>query len=328
MITLDVNPQGMDDDYLKCLNFCFGNWGDRRKYDWYFRRKTSYPEADLMVLTKDNKLAAGSAVTYGRVAFPNGSEVTVGIMTGAWTLPGFRNQGHFAHIIEESLRLTALKGAALLLGFAVDDRSSFRQLVRAGSALFPCSYIFSTAQTECPETKSRLRPLPKSERVMTELSSRLDASGRGCSRFIYASEEEFAAQFIHRPGETGIFDDSEGNCGVIEKTRDTDLLQLYLTGSDDEASITESIASFLVNALGRGQKLFLYSTRPDIASASRKLGLEVKQGYLTVLVADASRLSDALGIPAPTSLKDSSLLTRADSDWYLGAWSLHGGNRA
>jgi hypothetical protein len=69
-------------------------------------------------------------------------------MTGAWTLPQFRNQGYFAGIIEESLRLTAMKGGALLLRFAVDDRSSFRQLVRAGSVLFPNSYISSSTQTE------------------------------------------------------------------------------------------------------------------------------------------------------------------------------------
>ncbi len=328
MITLDVNPKGMDDEYLKCLNFCFGNWGDRRKYDWYFRRKTAYPEADLMILKKDGALAAGSAVTYRTAALTNGSEVTVGIMTGAWTLPQFRNQGYFARIIEESLRLTALKGGALLLGFAVDDRSSFRQLARAGSALFPCSYIFSTAQTRCPETKSRLSPVEKSSRVIADLSARLYASGKGYSRFIYASEQDFDAQFIQRPGETEIFEDDYGNCGIIEKTEETDILQLYLTGTDDESELTGSIAGFLANALGRGRKLFLYSTRPGIAHLSRKLGLEVKAGYLTVLIAEESRLRAALKLPESISIENTSLLTRADSDWFLGNWNLQGGDRA
>jgi hypothetical protein len=328
VITLDVNPKGMDDEYLKCLNFCFGDWGDRRKYDWYFRRKTAYPEADLMILKKDHDLAAGSAVTYRTVAFTNDGEVTVGIMTGAWTLPQFRNQGYFARIIEESLRLTALKGGALLLGFTVADRSSFRQLVRAGSALFPCSYIFSTAQTECPEIKSRLSPVKKSSRVIADLSARLYASGKGYSRFSYASEQEFESQFIHRPGETEIFEDDYGNCGIIEKTEDTDILQLYITGSDDESVLTESIASFLGHALGRGRQLFLYSTQPGIARLSRKLGLEVKTGYLDALITDGSRLRDALRIPESTPLEQTSLLTMADSDWFLGSWNLQGGDRA
>ena len=78
MIDVAVNPEGMDEHYLKSLNVCFSGWGDRQKYDWYFRRKTSYPDADLIILTQDNKLAAGSAVTYRRVAFANDSEVTVG----------------------------------------------------------------------------------------------------------------------------------------------------------------------------------------------------------------------------------------------------------
>lgn len=317
----------MDDEYLNCLNFCFVNWGDRRKFDWYFRRKTAYPEADLMILKKDGELAAGSAVTYRTVAFTNDSEVTVGIMTGAWTLPQFRNQGYFARIIEESLRLTALKGGALLLGFAVDDRSSFRQLVRAGSALVPCSYIFSTAQTRCPETKSRPSLVKKSSRIIADLSAKLYASGKGSSRFIYPSEQEFASQFIHRPGETEIFVDDYGNYGIIEKTEDTDILQLYLTGSDDESGMTESIARFLANALGRRRKLFLYSARPAIAHLSRKLGLEVKAGYLTVLIADGSRLRDALKLSEPL-IEHTPLLTRADSDWFLGNWNLQGGDRA
>lgn len=281
-----------------------------------------------MILKKDGNLAAGSAVTYRTVAFTNDSEVTVGIMTGAWTLPQFRNQGYFARIIEESLRLTALKGGALLLGFAVDDRSSFRQLERAGSALFPCSYIFSTAQTECPETKSRLRLVKKSSLVIADLSARLYASSKGYSRFIYASEQDFDSQFIHRPGETEMFDDGYGNCGIIEKTEDTDILQLYLNGASDESRITESIACLLVNSLSRRRKLFLYSTQPDIAHLCRKLGLEVKAGYLTVLIADGSRLRAALKVPEPIPIEHTSLLTRADSDWFLGNWNLQGGDRA
>jgi len=318
----------MDDDYLKCLNICFGGWGDSRKYDWHFRRNTVYPNADLMILKKDNNLAAGSAVTYRKVAFRNDSEVTVGIMTGSWTLPQFRNQGCFARIIEESLRLTTLKGGALLLGFTVDDRSSFRQLARAGSALFPYSYLFSTAQTEPPETRSRFSVVKKSGRVIADLSARLYASGKGCSRFIYASEQEFGSQFIHRPGETEIFKDVYGNCAIVEKTEDTDILQLYLNGSDDELKISESIGYFLLSALSRGRKLFLCSTQPDVARLCRKVGLEAKAGHLAVLIAEGSRLRNALRIPEPTPMEHASLLAQADSEWFLGNWKLQGGDRA
>jgi hypothetical protein len=328
VITVELNPQGMEEEFLKYLNSCFGNWGDRRKYDWFFRRKTVYPEADLMILRQDGTLVAGSAVTYRKIALPDDSELTVGIMTGSWTLPPFRQQGCFARIIEESLRLTASKGGALLLGFAVDDRSSFRQLVRAGSATFPCSYIFSTPGTELPRNKSKLSSVKQSGRVVSDMCARLYAGGVGHTRFIYLSEEEFKSQFLLRPCETEIFRDDYGNYGIVEKGEDTDILQLYLAGSDDEAHLTESLAGFLWRALSRGRKLFLYSARQSIARCCSKLGLEVKAGYITTLVADESRLRAALRIPEQATMEDSSRLTSKDSDWFLGRWSVHSGDRA
>src|SRR3989442_4864180 len=140
----------MEGEYLECLNLCYGNWGDRRQYDWYFRRKPAYPDPDLIVLKIDGHTAAGSAVSYRRVVLPNDSEVDVGIMTGAWTLPQFRGRGCFARIIEESLRLTVMKGGALLLGFTTEEKGSFRQLAKAGSVLFSSSYFLSTLQTRLP----------------------------------------------------------------------------------------------------------------------------------------------------------------------------------
>jgi len=328
VITVEVNPKGRDDEFLKCLNFCFDGWGDRKKYEWHFRRKTVYPETDLIFLKKNNDLAAGSAVTYRKVALPNDKEITVGIIGSTWTLPSFRNQGYFARITEESLRLTALKGGVLLLGFTVADRPSFRQLTRAGSADFPCSYLFSTARTKCPEQKSKLRFAKKSRPVIAELFARLSTSGNGYARFLYASEQAFDSQFIYRPGETEIFADDYGNSGIIEKTEDTDILQLYLSNSDDESSMTESLASILSYTLSAGRKLFLYSSQPGLVNLSRRVGLEVKAGYLNVLIAEESRLRDALGILGSAPIEDTKLLARADSDWFLGNWKLQAGDRA
>jgi len=328
VITVGVNPTNVDEEYLKCLNVCFSGWGDRRKYDWYFRRKTAYPDPDLMILRQDDQLAAGSAVTYRTINLANDSEVTVGIMTGSWTLPQFRNQGCFARIILESLQLTALKGGALLLGFTADDRASFRQLARAGSALIPYSYIFSTTQTEAPETRSTFSVVEKSSQVIADLNARLQVSGKGHCRFFYASEQEFSSQFIHRPGETEIFKDVYGNYGVIEQTEGTDILQLYLGDSDDELKMSESIGYFLSSALSRSRKLFLYSVQPRLTERCKKLGLDVKAGHLAVLVADRSRLRDALSVPESMPMEDASLLTQANSEWFLGDWKIHGGDRA
>lgn len=328
MITLQINPRGMDDEYLKFLNVCFGGWGDRQKFDWYFRRRTAHPETDLIILKQDNDLAACSAVTYRKVAFPNDGEVTVGIVTGACTHPSFRKQGYFVRLIEESVKLTAAKGAALLLGFVVGDGGSYRQMERIGSALFPCSYIFSTGQTKRPTVRSELNHSRESNGFRSEMFARLSARGLGYSRFMYASEQEFDSQFIHRSGETAVFNDDSGNCGIIERAGDTDILQLYLAGVDDELSISGGLAGLLDQSLSVGRKLFLYSSQPAIASLSRNLGLEVKAGYLTVNVASESRLRDALGCPEGAALKNDSQLAEAGSAWFLGSWNLQSGDRA
>jgi hypothetical protein len=173
-----------------------------------------------------------------------------------------------------------------------------------------------------------LRFAKKSRPVSAELFARLSTSANGYARFFYASEQEFDSQFIHRPGETEIFADDYGNSGIIEKTEDTDILQLYLTNPDDESRMTESLASILSYTLSAGRKLFLYSSQPGLVSLSRKLGLEVKAGYLNVLIAEESQLRDALGILGAKPIEDTKLLARADSDWFLGNWKLHAGDRS
>jgi hypothetical protein len=327
MISLQINPPGVEEEYLKCLNLCFGGWGDWRKFDWYFRRKTPYPDADLIIFKRNDDLVAGSAVTYRKVAFPNDSETIVGIMTGAWTLPQFRNQGFFARIIEESLQLTAGKGGALLLGFAVEERASFRQLVRAGSALFPSSYMFTSERTKGQKTESRLKKVEKSGPLISRLHERLRASNKNCSRFVYASAQDFHTQFLDRPGDTEILKDDQGNFGIIERAKDTNLLQLCLTGTDDTCP-TRLVEALIEDALTKERKLFLYSTQPDMDYLGKSLGLEVKTGYLTVLVSAESRLREALKIGVTPKIENPSMLSHAGSQWFLGNWSIQSGERA
>jgi hypothetical protein len=318
----------MEDEFLKCLNLCFGDWGDRRTYHWYFQRKTAYPDSDLMVLKKNNELVAGSAVTYRKITLPNEAAVTVGIMTGSWTLPKFRGQGCFARIIEESIRLTAKKKGALVLGFGRRENSSFRQFAKAGAALFPTTYLFSTPETKLQAVASKLRPEESSHPVIKKLFERLSTSGRGYLRFAYSSVEEFSAQFIHRPGETEILGDHYGNFGIVEKKEDTNLLQLFLPAANDESGIASALAAFLNHSLENGRKLFLYSTRADIAQVGRNLGLGAKEGFLSALIADESTLRKELGISGPLTTKDSSLLAMPGTPWHLNHWNVHSGDRA
>lgn len=290
MISVSINPSGIQDEYLRCLNLCFGNWGDRQSYHWYFERRTSYTETDLIVLRENDKLAAGSAVSYRRVAFADGTVALVGIMTGSWTLPQFRGRGHFTQIIKESLRLTAEAGGSALLAFVTEENGSFRQLAKAGAALVPASYLLSTPQTqEARAGHGNLHRLEKSGPVISEVFARLsDDEARRYCRFHYSSEHDFRSQFIDRPGETEIFRDSSGCFGIIEKKGETDILQLFLADVEDEAALTKCLGSFLFHALCEGRKLFLYSTLPTVARACTRLGISIKRGFLTIMTTDGA----------------------------------------
>jgi len=325
--TVRVNPEGYDDIHFQSLNLCFPGWGDRNKYSWYFRRKTSYPDTDLIFLEKADRLAAGSGVSYRRIALPNGREAIVGIMTGSWTLPDFRGQGCFATIIQESLQLARQRDAALLLAFVTLENPSCRQLVKAGSAQFPSSYVFSTRGSPPHLPAAPLTSLGKHESVVAEITHRLRTMGRGYARFTYASSQEIAAQFIDRPCDTEILGDGHGGLGIVERGQQTDILQLCLTDNDDESDVRRCLAAFHNNAFLSQRSLFLFSTRDAVTRVATEIGLNAKPGCVTALIADQDRLRDALGIQETAPLEDSPSLARPGSPWFLGSWHVQTGDR-
>ena len=326
MTRMHINPQGIEAEHLRALNLCFGDWGDRRQYDWYFKRQTSYPETDVIVLHVDGQLAAGSAVSYRRVALPNGQEVGVGIVSGSWTLPQFRRRGCLTQIISQSATLTAQKGGALLLAFMTDDNPSARTLARAGAAMIPSYYLRSTAETRLPQETHALSRLAKSDDVIETMFARLQESSNNYARFVYPQTRDFCAQFVERAGPTEVLTDGRDNFGIVEAKADTDILHLCLGSAAEEAGAC--LASFLKHALGRGRQLLFYSTRPDLARAGAKLGLKIKAGYLTVLNTDPSCVQHASVLPTPLARPASYMFAKANSSSFLADWNVHGGDRA
>lgn len=326
-MTVQLNPRGVADEYLKCLNLCFGNWGDRRQFDWYFQRHTALPKPDLIVLKISGETAAGSAVSYRKVALPNDHEIDVGIMTGSWTLPQFRGQGCFARIIEESVQVTTNKSAALLLAFVTEENASFRQLAKAGAALFPASYLVSNPLTHPAAGALQFRAVEKTNEVITAMFDRLEKSSHGYCRLTYATAGDFRAQLVDRPGATEILGDSLGNFGIVERKESTDILQLCLAAEDDHPGIAKCMAGLLNHALARERRLFLYSTRSDVTRAGLSLGLQVKPGQLAVLATEGFQLPQALGVASPLRTSESSQLAQADSPWFLGEWNVQSGDR-
>lgn len=143
---LYVNPADAIDT-LPCLNTCFPGWGDARSFEWAYQRQMQHqPPPDYLVLKEAGVVMAGSGISYRQVLLPNKEALTAGIMTGSWTMPGARGLGCFSRVIEESIRRTQTRGGVLLLAFVTEENASCRQLLRAGAARFPTSYLVSEAE--------------------------------------------------------------------------------------------------------------------------------------------------------------------------------------
>jgi hypothetical protein len=322
MITTHINPPHVQEYYLRCLNQVFGNWGNAEKYFWYFERPTVFPKADVMVLKNGDRVLAGSGVSYRQIRFPHGGEAVIGIMSGSWTLPEARGQGCFTRIIEESIQLTIQKGGAMLIAFVTEDNASSRQLAKAGSALFPSAYIFSTPNTPRPEYAVALRAIPKNNATANEIQERLTTRYRDRVHFVYPSPNDLSDNFFRRAVPTEVLQDETGGIAVIETKPDTYLLHLFAAENHESC-----IASVLNHALGDGRKFFMFSTRGEITATCQQLGLGIKNGYITVLMADESKLRNAKNISADWAGSSSMPLAQPDSEWFLGEWDVQSGDR-
>ena len=322
MITTHINPPHIQEHYLRCLNQVFGDWGDAEKYFWYFGRKTAFPNPDVMILKNGEQVLAGSGVSYRQIRFPNGGEAVIGIMSGSWTLPEARGQGCFARIIEESIQLTAQKGGALLIAFVTEDNASFRQLAKAGSALFPSTYIFSTPGTPRPKHTAALYTAEKNLRLASEIREKLQRRYSDHIHFVYPSPEDLSDNFFHRAAPTEILRDETGSVAVIETKPDTYLLQLFAAENYETC-----IANVLNRVFDDGRKFFMFSTRREVTDVCQRLGLGIKKGYVTVLMAEESKLRNAKNILANWAGSNSAALAQPGSEWFLGEWDVQSGDR-
>ncbi|MBS7332308.1 MAG: hypothetical protein KIG88_01760 [Weeksellaceae bacterium] len=137
-----LNPEGIKEQYLNCLNECFGHWGDSQLYEWVFYRECGLVKPDLFLLnTSDDDLMAGSALTYRKLAIPGSDPISTGIMTGSWTLPNARGKGCFTEIISYSKKLVLNHKYNFLTAYVTEQNASFRRLRDFGSLLIPTYYI-------------------------------------------------------------------------------------------------------------------------------------------------------------------------------------------
>lgn len=323
---LQINPP----DTLKvlaCLNACFPGWGDERYFQWAFQRALQdLPLPDYMVLTEAGAEIAGSSVSYRRVLLRNGAAITAGIMTGSWTLPEARGKGCFSRIIQESIRITEQRGGALLLAFVTHDNPSCRQLLRAGAAQFPTSYLNGLTQG-----KALQMPAASTGRVFREVDSleetlfeRWVTSRAGFVRCGYASLADWQSQFVERPTKTILLQRNDG-FAVLEEHPDTHRLLAYLP-EEGEAD-ADFLDALCQHAAKRGKKLFHFCTDPELTKQLEGRNFNAKPGFITVHAADWKKLAQALGRSTPEEALPHSVLADPASPWFLGEWRLQSGDR-
>ena len=304
-----------EESYLEALNLCFGHWGGREMFEWCFTRPGAGRAPDVLSLWLDGRVIAGSAISYRRVMVGGGPELAAGIMTGAWTLPEARGAGAFTRLIHASREQAARRGGALLLAFVTATNASCRRLRREGAELLPTYYCRSD------RLPARIEPTLREESL-----SSLDLSefqrGRNETRFVYTAAE-WLGQFIDRPGDLRAVAGQQGWKAIVECTAGFDRVHA-LAASPEQW--TDAIDALTARALSDGRNLFAFTTSVTEAKSLRERGFAITDGFLTVMAADAARLSDALGVP-PDCAEPHGLLADRQSPWFLGPWTLQNGDR-
>lgn len=327
MTKILINPAGIDAEYLTCLNKCFRVWGDQAKFDWYFRRQARFP-ADLIVFADDGRVVAGSGITYRQLKLPNAKTILAGIMTGSWTLPEEQRKGYFNKMIQESRRVVARKRGALLLAFVTQDNASSRGLTKAGAALFPTRYLFSSTEFRSSGPIEKTNNLRESAPDGDHLFDRRAQTIAASTHVHYETQTDFRRQFLERPQPVEILSDEDGNIGVVEIGRGTEALQLLLAQQGTSASIKGILAAFAQRAALNRRQFFFFTSDDVFVAAGEAIGLQSKLGYIAALVADEAGLRDSLAVPGNAELAHAQSLADPSSAWFIGRWALAGGDRA
>jgi len=309
---------------LRYLNACFPGWGDLRLFDWAFsRRLHGQPPSDYILLSEGNETLAGSGVSYRQVLLPNDVAITVGIMTGSWTLPAARGRGFFSRIIEESVNITAAREGALLLAYVTADNPSCRALLRSGAATFPTSYFIR--QPDAGEAKTSAESLTEVDDISDKLINRWQQQYLGFVRFAYQTPDDWRSQFLYRPSRPRILASNADEFVMIDEHDDTDRIVAYLGAYGSFPS--GLIGAALSRAASRGKKMFAFCSDPDLSKFCLTSGFTERPGFLTVKVANWQLLALALHVKGLQQGNSNELVADPQSPWFIGGWQVQSGVR-
>lgn len=265
------NPEA----YLAHLNECFTQWGDRRVFDWVFNDVVGPRSPDRFVMANDGELLAGSALTFRRLSVPGQPSLTMGTMTGSWTLPAARGKGCFTQIIAHSLHLVAQHQVHYLTAFVTEQNASFRRLAAAGSALLRTHYV--VGKTQPHHSNTQVEVLEKNIETLRNIYDLRREKLVGSIHYEY-SFEEFQTQFIHRPSHEIKLLKVQGQLAVVEETQTTCRI---LYASSYELPFIEALSAW---AAAFSKNIFFMSST-DVSAFKGHSGYELIPGYFTILAA-------------------------------------------
>jgi len=320
---VDIRPPAPEPT-LSYLNACFPGWGDEQVFNWAFsRRMQGQPPSDYIWLSDAEVILAGSGVSYREVLLPNDVGITVGIMTGSWTLPAARGRGLFSRIIEESISITAARKGALLIAYVTADNPSCRALLKSGAAAFSTSYF-----SRQPETGAAIasgETLSEVDGISDQLIARWQQQYAGQARFSYRTPDDWRSQFLNRPPHVSIFARHADEFVMIDEHGDTDRILAYLGAQDKFPS--GLLGAVFSRAASRGKKMFVFSGDPDLSKLCIASGFAERPGFLTVNVADWQLLAAALRIEGRQLGNSNAVVADPQSPWFIGSWRLQSGDR-
>ena len=141
MIRLIGADRALQDEYLAQLNLAFPGWGNAAHFAWCYRRSDDPLPADLMVAIIGGVPVAGLAVVYRQAQLGDCPPRTIGVLSGAWTIPAQHRQGHFGRLLAEASIVAASRGACLLLAFVTGERGSVGELGKVSTRIIDAAVL-------------------------------------------------------------------------------------------------------------------------------------------------------------------------------------------
>jgi GNAT superfamily N-acetyltransferase len=263
-----INPERIDEAFLRGLVICFPGAWNEAIFRWHFRRPFAGHDPDMLGILKGGSPVAGLGLNYRQLTTSDGEVVDVAVVTAAWTLPRERGRGYLLRLLRTAVPRARERGCRAVLSFMTADNASAVLLRRAGAWSVPTFYLSTTASA-ASEPNLDNSPLPVTDGY---------ASSAPAISFHYASREDWHSQFVDRPLPTERIA-SGGTTAVVERTPVADRLLMLVAPPNVAADALEAYARSARNA-GRG--FFHVTTSPELARASRSRGLVVRAGHLMV----------------------------------------------